>query len=154
MDLWHCFMYCQTLHAGNRSVLKITLGFFFFSASADWKGFFYLCILAGPLFIFDTLCFVPSRFACFGCDFLKCALILRADFACEKYLALHSPQQVLCCCCFFNNLVKLDSNFGETQGNISDSCQCQSLICGFCTEHPCAKTPPIFLIQKNSHAQS
>lgn len=85
-----------------------SLGCFFLFSICRLEGFFYLCILAGALFIFDTLRFVSSRFACFGCDFLKCALLLRADFACEEYLALHSPQLTSCCVFLFFFIIWLN----------------------------------------------
>lgn len=71
---------------------------------------FYLCNLGGVLFI--LICCDLYRRSC--PLWLKCVLIFRAEFACEKYLAWLSSKQVQL---FF---VKLESCFSGTW-NISSS---------------------------------
>lgn len=98
-------------------------------------------------FWYVVLCI--SMLACFGCDFLKCALILRADFACEEYLAWLSPKQVLFCFCFF---VKLYLCFSGTRGNISNS-WCVILLWFLNWALMCQNTFHYFDTEK-SHTQS
>lgn len=125
-------MCCQTLHAYRCSVLENSR----FILQVVW-------ILAGVQFIFDTL---RCEFLClpaFGCDFLNCALMLHADFACAQQLAWLLPEQLLPFFFFFPP-IKLDFFLS---GNISSICWCAIPLCDFSTELWCNKILSFFFFR-------
>lgn len=95
-------------------------------------------------FWYVVLCI--SMLTCFGCDFLKCALILRADFACEEYLAWVLRKQVLFFFVFLLNYTYASVEHVETFQIVVGAWS----SCDFSTEHWCAKTLSIILILKKA----